>query len=142
MRILKYRRTDRPNAKNSVRHAKKVERVAMPISKGDTVRVMRGEDKGRDGKVLRVFTKTGRITIEGINIVKTHRKARRAEEQSGIIEMPAPIHHSNVMLLDPKSGQPTRVRVRIAEDETHTADRRRAKERLAVKSGQAIPRTR
>jgi large subunit ribosomal protein L24 len=134
MRILKYRRTDRPNAKNSVRHAKKVERVPMPVTKGDTVRVMRGEDKGRDGKVLRVFTKTGRITIEGINIVKKHRKARRAEEQSGIIEMPAPIHHSNVMLLDPKSGRPTRVKARIDEDGT--------KERLAVKSGQAIPRTR
>ena len=134
MRILKYRRTDRPNAKNSVRHAKKVERVAMPITKGDTVRVMRGEDKGRDGKVLRVFTKTGRITIEGINMVTKHRKARRAEEQSGIIKMPAPIHHSNVMLIDPKSGKATRVTTRIDEDGT--------KERLAVKSGQAIPRTR
>ena len=106
----------------------------MPVSRGDTVRVMRGEDKGKEGKVLRVFTKTGRLTVEGINIVKKHRKARRAEEQSGIIEMPAPIHHSNVMLLDPKSGAPTRVKARIDEDGT--------KERLAVKSGEAIPRTR
>jgi large subunit ribosomal protein L24 len=108
--------------------------VTMPVSRGDTVRVMRGEDKGKEGKVLRVFTKTGRLTVEGINIVKKHRKARRAEEQSGIIEMPAPIHHSNVMLLDPKSGAPTRVKARIDEDGT--------KERLAVKSGEAIPRTR
>ena len=134
MRILKYRKTDRAGAKNATRHARRVERVTMPITRGDTVRVMRGEDKGKEGKVLRVFPKTGRLTVEGINIVKKHRKARRAEEQSGIIEMPAPIHHSNVMLLDPKEGAPTRVRRRIDEDGT--------KERLAVRSGQAIPRTR
>jgi large subunit ribosomal protein L24 len=134
MRILKYRKTDRVGAKNAVRHARKVERVSMPVTRGDTVRVMRGEDKGKEGKVLRVFSKTGRVTVEGINIVKKHRKARRAEEQSGIIEMPAPIHHSNVMLLDPKSGKATRVKARIDDDGT--------KERLAVKSGEAIPRAR
>jgi large subunit ribosomal protein L24 len=134
MRILKYRKTQRTKVKNAARHARNVERVTMPVTRGDTVRVMRGNDKGKEGKVLRVFSKTGRITIEGINIVKKHRKARRAEEQSGIIEMPAPIHHSNVMLLDPKSGNPTRVKARIDEDGT--------KERLAVKSGEAIPRTR
>jgi large subunit ribosomal protein L24 len=134
MRILKYKKTNRAGVKNAKRHAIKVERVSMPVTRGDTVRVMRGEDKGKEGKVLRVFPKTGRITIEGINIVKKHRKARRAEEQSGIIEMPAPIHHSNVMLLDPKSGHPTRVRARIDEDGT--------KERLAAKSGEAIPRAR
>ena len=134
MRILKYKKTNRAGVKNAKRHAIKVERVSMPVTRGDTVRVMRGEDKGKEGKVLRVFPKTGRITIEGINIVKKHRKARRAEEQSGIIEMPAPVHHSNVMLLDPKSGHPTRVRARIDEDGT--------KERLAAKSGEAIPRAR
>ena len=134
MRILKYRKASRPNVANAKRHARNAERVTMPVSRGDTVRVMRGEDKGKEGKVLRVFTKTGRLTVEGINIVKKHRKARRAEEQSGIIEMPAPIHHSNVMLLDPKSGQPTRLRARIDEDGT--------KERLAVKSGESIPRSR
>ena len=75
MRILKYRKTDRPNPKNSKRHQIKVERVKMPVTRGDTVRVMRGEDKGKEGKILRVYTKTGRITVEGINIVKKHRKA-------------------------------------------------------------------
>ena len=134
MRILKYRKTNRPNAKNATRHAINVERVRMPVSRGDTVRIMRGEDKGKEGKVLRVFAKTGRVTVEGVNIVKKHRKARRAEEQSGIIEMPAPVHHSNVMLLDPKSGAPTRTHARIDEDGT--------KERLATKSGEAIPRSR
>ena len=134
MRILKYRKKDRTSSQNSARHALKRERVAMPISRGDTVMVLRGEDKGKDGKVLRVFPKTGRITVEGVNIVKKHRKARRAEEQSGIIEMPAPIHHSNVMLLDPKSGKPTRVKARLDDDGT--------KERISVKSGDAISRTR
>lgn len=134
MRSLKYRETNLPKVRNAKRHAINAERVKMPITRGDTVRVMRGEDKGKEGKVLRVFTKTGRVTVEGINIVKKHRKARRAEEQSGILEMPAPIHHSNVMLLDPKSGAPTRLRARIDEDGT--------KERLAVKSGEAIPRAR
>lgn len=116
------------------RHARKAERGKLPVTKGDTVRVMRGEDAGKEGKIIRVFTKTGRVTIEGINIVKRHRKARRAEEQSQIMEMPAPVHHSNVMLLDPKSGAPTRLRRRIDDDGT--------KERIAVKSGDAIPRTR
>ena len=65
---------------------------------------MRGDDKGKEGKIIRVYPKTGRVTIEGVNIVKKHRQARTAEEQSGIVELPAPIHASNVMLLDPKTG--------------------------------------
>ncbi|MDP1858769.1 MAG: 50S ribosomal protein L24 [Gemmatimonadaceae bacterium] len=133
MRVLKYRKTAGKRL-GAGRHNRKAERVLMPVTKGDAVRVLRGEDKGKEGKVLRVFTKTGRITIEGINIVKRHRKARRAEEQSAIIEMPAPVHHSNVMLLDPKSGKPTRVRRRIDTDGT--------KERISAKSGDAIPRNR
>ena len=134
MRILTYRKKDRPKAVNAKRHADNAERERMHVSKGDTVRVMRGDEKGKEGKILRVFTKTGRITIEGINIVKRHRKARRAEEQSGIVDFPAPMHASNVMLLDPKSGTPTRVKMRIDDDGT--------KERISVKSGDAIPRTR
>ena len=139
MRRLVQRRKE--SGRYAKRHAKKSERVFMPVTKGDTVRVMRGEDAGKEGKILRVFTKTGRVTVEGINIVKRHRKARRAEEQSQIMEMPAPVHHSNVMLLDPKSGDPTRVRRRSDEEGDNRA-RRRAKERIAVKSGEAIPRNR
>ncbi len=134
MRILKYRKNH--NKKNQSRHQINAERVKVHVTKGDTVRVMRGDhmDRGREGKVLRVFSKTGRITVEGVNIVKRHRKARKAEEQSAIIDFPAPIHASNVMLLDPKSGEPTRVRRRIDEDGT--------KERVSAKSGDALPRTR
>ena len=72
------------------------------------------------------------MLIEGVNMVKMHRKARTAEEQSGIREAPAPVHSSNVMLLDPKSGQPTRTKARIDEDGT--------KERVSVKNGEPIPR--
>jgi large subunit ribosomal protein L24 len=134
MRILKYRKTDRPRAVNRKRHADNAERIKLRITKGDSVQVMRGDDKGKTGEVIRVYPKTGRVTVKGVNIVKKHRKARRAEEQSGIIELEAPIHASNVMLIDPKKGGPTRIRMRIDEDGT--------KERISVKSGDAIPRNR
>jgi large subunit ribosomal protein L24 len=107
--------------------------VRLHVTKGDTVQVISGEDKGKRARVLRVHPKTGRVTLEGINVVKKHKKATQTTE-AGIIEFPAPIHHSKVMLLDPKSGAPTRVRRRIDKDGTV--------ERIAVKSGQPIPRTR
>jgi large subunit ribosomal protein L24 len=134
MRILKYRKRDRANAVNRKRHSDNAQRVQIHVTKGDTVRVMRGDEKGKEGKIIRVYTKTGRITIEGINIVKKHRKARKAEEQSGIVDFPAPMHSSNVMLIDPKSGKATRTRTRLDEDGT--------KERISIKSGDAIPRNR
>ena len=128
MRILTHRKSAKK--RNRIRHAINRERIKFRIKKGDTVRVMRGEDKGKEGKVIRVYPKTGRLTIEGVNIVKKHRKSRRADEQSAIIDFPAPVHASNVMLLDPKSGDPSRIRMRIDEDGT--------KERIAVKSGEAV----
>jgi large subunit ribosomal protein L24 len=134
MRILKYKKTDRARNKGQKRHAQNAERVKLHVTTGDTVKVVRGDDKGHVGKVIRVYRKTGRVTVEGANIVKRHRKARTAEEQGGIVDFPAPIHASNVMLLDPKSDAPTRTRRRIDADGT--------KERLSVKSGEAIPRVR
>jgi len=139
VRVLKYRKTAKKRL--HARHALNSERMNLNVSKGDTVRVMRGEDKGREGKVLRVYLKTGRVLIEGVNLVKMHRKARTAEEQSGIREAPAPVHSSNVMLLDPKSGEPTRTRARFDTDTTHV-ERRRTKERVSVKNGEPIPRVR
>jgi large subunit ribosomal protein L24 len=130
--VLKYRKNDRPRAVNRKRHADNRARQAMHVVRGDQVLVVRGDDKGKRGEVVRVFLKRGRVTVKGVNIVKRHRKARTAEEQSGIIEMEAPIHVSNVMLIDPKTGTPTRTRVRLDEDGT--------KERIAVKSGEAVPR--
>ena len=137
MRVLTHRKTR--GKKNVTRHARNAERSAMRITRGDTVRIMRGDDKGKEGKVVRVHLKTGRVTIEGINMVKKHRRARRAEEQSGIIEMPAPMAVSNLMLLDPKSGKPTRVRTRIDVD---AKTKERTKERVSAKSGEPILRSR
>jgi large subunit ribosomal protein L24 len=132
VRVLKYRKTAKTRL--HARHAENAKRLKLHVSKGDTVRVMRGEDKGKEGKIIRVFQKTGRVVVEGVNLVKMHRKARTADEQSGIREAPAPVHSSNVMLLDPKSGRPTRTKARIDEDGT--------KERVSVGSGEPIPRVR
>ena len=132
MRRNVYRTTDRARAVNRRRHQDNAAREAVHVVKGDTVRVVRGDDKGKEGKVLHVYPKTGRVMVEGVNIVKRHRRARTADEQSAIVEMPAPVHASNVMLVDPKSGAPTRTRVRLDEDGT--------KERISVKSGDTIPR--
>jgi large subunit ribosomal protein L24 len=132
MRVLKHRVADRSTAVNRKRHADNAERVKVHVTAGDTVRVMRGDDKGKEGKVIRVYRKTGRVTVDGVNIVKRHRRARNADEQSGIVDFPAPIHASNVMLLDPKEHKPTRTRRQIDDDGT--------KERISVKTGEAIPR--
>ena len=134
MRVLKYKKTDRSKAKGQKRHAQNSERVKLHVTTGDTVKVLRGDDKGHVGKVVRVYRKTGRVVVEGANFVKRHRKARTAEEQGGIVSFEAPIHASNVMLLDPKNDTPTRTRRRIDTDGT--------KERISVKSGDAIPRVR
>jgi large subunit ribosomal protein L24 len=102
---------------------------AMRIRRDDTVRVIAGKDRGRTGRVLRVDPVKQKVYVEGANIVKRHTKPRtlrdtqRAQELGGIVEMEGPIHVSNVMLIDPDSGEPTRVgikreggrRVRIAK---------------------------
>lgn len=132
MRDLKYRKTAKKRSRT--RHGINAERAKLHVTKGDTVRVMRGDDKGKEGKVLRIFPKTGRVLVEGINIVKKHRKARTAEEQSGIIEAPAPVASSNLMLIDSKTGEPTRTKARIDTDGT--------KERVGARSGEPIPRSR
>ena len=108
------------------------ERHKMHIAKGDTVRVISGEHRGKEGKVLHVHPKEFRVVVEGVNIVKKHKRAATPNEESGIIELPAPLAASKVMLLDPKSGEPTRIRRKIDDDGT--------KERISVKSGDAIPR--
>jgi large subunit ribosomal protein L24 len=108
-------------------------RVKLHVTKGDLVQVISGDEKGKRARVLRANPKTGRVTLEGLNLVKRHKKATQTTE-AGIIEFPAPIHHSKVMLVDPKSGAPTRIRRQIDKDGTV--------ERIAIKSGQPIPRTR
>lgn len=80
----------------------------LHIKKGDRVRVMAGSYKGAEGEVLEVFPKKQRAIVEGVNIVKKHRKPV-GDNPGGIIDMPAPVHVSNLMLLDPKTGEPTRI---------------------------------
>lgn len=110
------------------------ERHKLHVAKGDTVRVISGEHRGREGKILEVYPKKFRVIVEGINLLKKHKRATTAQGESGIIEIAGPIAASNVMLLDPKSGEPTRVRRHRDKDGTI--------ERIAVKSGQPIPRVR
>jgi large subunit ribosomal protein L24 len=127
MKPLVYKRSRRVRGREP-------ERYKMHIAKGDRVRVIRGEHRGKEGKVLHVYPKRFRVVVEGVNTVKKHKRATTPQAESGIIELAAPIAASNVMLLDPKSGQPTRVRRRLDKDGTV--------ERIAVKSGQPIPRVR
>jgi large subunit ribosomal protein L24 len=79
------------------------------IKTGDLVQVLAGKDKGRKGKVLKIFKAKDRVLVEGVNIVKKHVKPSTENPQGGIVEKEAPIHISNVNLVDPKTGKPTRV---------------------------------
>ena len=85
------------------------QRVKLKIKKGDLVRVIAGEDKGKEGRVLKVFPKEQRVLVEGVRIVKKHVRPSEEYPQGGIIEKEMPIHISNVMLIDPETGEPTRV---------------------------------
>lgn len=84
----------------------------MKIKTGDTVKILQGKDQGKTGKVIQVLrdkkTDTIKVVVEGVNQLKKHLRAR-AGEQGRVIELPAPIHVSNVMLMDPSNGKPTRV---------------------------------
>ncbi len=130
MRKLTYRKTAK-NRLTTDRHAANAARVSVHVAKGDTVRVVRGDDKGKEGTVIRVLPKKNRVVVKGVNIVKKHRRATSAEDEGGIREVEAAMAASNVMLIDPKSGKPTRVKSRTDKDGT--------KERVSVKSGDSIP---
>jgi large subunit ribosomal protein L24 len=127
MKPLVYKKSRNVRGMEPVRHK-------VHVAKGDTVRVIRGDSRGKEGKILHVYPKQFRVVVEGVNIVKKHKRATTPQGESGIIEFPAPIAASNVMLLDPKSGHPTRVRRHKDKDGTV--------ERIAIKSGQPIPRVR
>ncbi|TWP24118.1 50S ribosomal protein L24 [Apibacter muscae] len=101
----------------------------MKIKKGDKVQVLAGAYKGKQGNVLVVYPEKNRAIVEGVNIVKKHKKPSAENPQGSIIEKEATIHISNLALLDPKSGKPTRISYRIEEGK---------KVRIAVKSGEAI----
>jgi len=108
---------------------------AMKIRSGDQVRVISGKDRGKSGRVLRTEPRKRRVYVEGLNMVKRHMRPKEVAEGSrgqtvgGVIEREGPIHVSNVMLLDPKGGQPTRIRIQREGG---------ARTRLAVRSGTII----
>ena len=81
----------------------------LHIKKGDTVYVNSGEDKGKTGKVLRVIVDKQRAVVEGVNIVSKSQKPNAKNPQGGIVKMEAPVHISNLNVVDPKTGKPTRI---------------------------------
>jgi large subunit ribosomal protein L24 len=96
----------------------------MKIRKNDTVMVIAGNARGKSGKVLKVYPEKERVIVEGVNIVKRHTRANQKNPQGGIVQREAPIHVSNVMLLDPKSNKITRVGTAVVKDETTGKKRR------------------
>ncbi len=90
------------------------------IKKGDRVVVIAGKDRGKRGVVRQVVTKTDRLIIEGINLIKKHQRSQNQYQQSEIVDREAPIHVSNVMLIDPNTDEPTRVGFRARADGTLT----------------------
>ena len=99
------------------------------IKKGDTVFVNAGNDKGKTGKVLSVIPSKDRAIVEGVNMVKKHTKPNSKQPQGGIVEKEAGIHISNLNLIDPQSGKPTRVGYKTVDGK---------KVRFAKKSGEEI----
>ena len=96
----------------------------MNIRKNDNVKVIAGNSKGKSGKVLKVYPDTGRVIVEGVNIMKRHSKPNQKNPQGGIVQREATIHMSNVMLIDPKSNEVTRVGTKVVKDETTGKKRR------------------
>jgi large subunit ribosomal protein L24 len=90
--------------------------MAVKIKKGDTVVVMRGKEKGKTGEVIRVLRGKNRVVVKDVNLVKKHVKEIPNVREGGIYEFEAPIHISNVMLVCPKCGKPTRVGFRVVQE--------------------------
>lgn len=109
-------------------------RRKLRIVKGDRVRVIRGNDRDREGTVLEVIPGKSRVRVEGVNVRKRHSAPSQADPEGGIMSFEAPIHVSNVMLVDSSGGAPSRVRIRVAADGS--------KERIAVKSGEPVHKPR
>ena len=107
-------------------------RIKHRIVKGDRVKVIRGNHREAEGTVLRILPGEDRLVVEGVNMRKRHERPTQDNPEGGIITFEAPIHISNVMLIDSASGNASRTRLRVEADGT--------KERIAVKSGNPIPK--
>jgi large subunit ribosomal protein L24 len=102
----------------------------LHIRKGDTVQVIAGDDKGKSGKVLELILEKKRAVVEGVNIVTKHQKPSAGKPEGGIKKVEAPVHISNLMLVDPASGKPTRVGRKLNEKDKL--------QRYAKKTGELI----
>ena len=101
----------------------------MNLVKGDTVIVIAGRDKGKSGVIQKVIPEQNRVVVENVNLRKKHKKPTQANPDGGIVEIYAPIHASNVMLLDPKTKKPTRIGHKVVKGK---------KVRVTKKSGNRI----
>jgi len=102
----------------------------MKLKKGDKVLVIAGKAKGQSGPIVRVLVRDNMVLLDGINLVKRHRRPSAQNRKGQIVDKPMPIHASNVMLMDPKTGKPTRIKITRSKDG--------ARERVAVKSGETL----
>lgn len=101
----------------------------MKLRKGDKVTVIAGKSRGQSGTIVRVLPKKDLVVLEGINLVKRHRRPSAQNRKGQIVDKPMPIHASNVMITDPKSGKPSRIKITRDKDGMH---------RVAVKSGETL----
>ncbi len=109
--------------------------MTFRVRKGDRVVVLTGKDKGKNGEILRTLPRDGRVIVQGVNMVKRHTRPSQASA-GGILEKEAPIHVSNVALIDPKDGKPVRVGVKIID--AGVKGEKPHKVRFARRSGEVI----
>ena len=102
----------------------------LHVKKDDNIIVISGKDKGKKGRIIAAYPRENRVLVEGVNMVKRHTRPNPTNQQGGIIEREAPIHVSNVMHIDPKSGKATRIGYKVLENGT--------KVRIAKRSGEMI----
>ncbi len=102
----------------------------MHVKKGDEVIIIAGKDKGKKGRILAAFPTERRVLVEGVNMVKKHSRPSQMNPQGGIVNQEAPVHVSNVMIVDPKSGEGTRIGKKVLSDGK--------KVRVAIKSGEVL----
>ncbi len=118
----------------SRKQTKKVRRHNLKVRKGDEVLIASGNDRGKRGKVLKVFPGEDRIIVEGVRFVKRHSRPNPKMPQGGIVEREGKIHVSNVMVIDPKSGKPTRIGHKVVQGQ----DGKTHRVRVAKVSGETI----
>ncbi|MFC2170490.1 50S ribosomal protein L24 [Calditrichota bacterium] len=117
-----------------IRRKKRVEQHSFKVRKNDEVLIISGNDKGKRGKVLKVFPNEDRVIVEGVHFIKRHTKPNQKMQHGGIVEREGKIHVSNVKVIDPKSGNPTRIGHAMIDTEAG----RKRRVRVAKVSGEII----